>query len=254
MPSALRAETAMFLNGYTPAGLEMAIAEHALPAPSRTLPPKGATPPPAMTPELMRRYGMDNVPGPNPLAPDGTEETGMTTDDGMTAQRVSDGEAVARFTLAVAQAELEDLAKRLAQTRWPDAETVEEPGPPLAKLQALVARWRDGSDWRRCEALLNGFEQYRTQIDGLGIHFLHIRSGEADALPLILTHGRPGSVLEFRNVIGPLTDPVAHDGSARDALPRWLGKPDHLDGQCRCYGSFARTRSATLPTASALLP
>ena len=92
-------------------------------------------------------------------------------------------------------------------------------GQPLAKLQALVARWRDSSDWRRCEALLNGFEQYRTQIDGLGIHFLHIRSGEADALPLILTHGRQGSVLEFRNVIGPLTDPVAHDGSARDALP-----------------------------------
>lgn len=144
----------------------------------------------------------------------------MTMDADITAQRVSDGAAVERLTVTVPQAELDDLARRLERTRWPDAETVDDTsqGPPLAKLQALVARWRDGYDWRRCEALLNGFGQYRTQIDGLGIHFLHVRSGEADALPLLMTHGWPGSVLEFRDVIGPLTDPVAHGGSAHDAF------------------------------------
>jgi microsomal epoxide hydrolase len=82
----------------------------------------------------------------------------------------------------------------------------------------LVARWRDGYDWRRCEALLNDFGQYRTEIDGLNIHFLHVRSREPNAMPLLLTHGWPGSVLEFRDVIGPLTDPVAHGGLAADAF------------------------------------
>ena len=91
-------------------------------------------------------------------------------------------------------------------------------GPQLARLQALVARWRGGYDWRRAETLLNGYEQYRTEIDGLGIHFLHVRSPEPNALPLLMTHGWPGSVLEFRHVIGPLTDPVAHGGQASDAF------------------------------------
>lgn len=124
------------------------------------------------------------------------------------------------FQLHVPQAELDDLRDRLARTRWPDADTVDDTsqGPPLAKVRALVEHWRDGYDWRRCEAMLNGFGQYRTEIDGLGIHFLHIRSPEPDALPLLITHGWPGSVLEFRDVIGPLTDPVAHGGSASDAF------------------------------------
>ena len=118
------------------------------------------------------------------------------------------------------QQQLDDLNRRLAHTRWPDAETVDDTsqGPPLAKVRALADRWRAGYDWRRCEALLNGFGQHRTEIDGLGIHFLHIRSPEPDALPLIMTHGWPGSVLEFRDVIGPLTDPRAHGGEARDAF------------------------------------
>ena len=124
------------------------------------------------------------------------------------------------FELSIPQTDLDDLDQRLERTRWPDRETVDDTsqGPPLAKLQALVARWQGGYDWRRCEALLNGFGQYRTEIDGLGIHFLHIRSSEPDALPLVMTHGWPGSVLEFRDVIGPLTDPVAHGGEARDAF------------------------------------
>ncbi len=129
-------------------------------------------------------------------------------------------EHVEPFKLAIPQADLDDLAQRLERIRWPDRETVDDTsqGPPLAKLRALVARWRDGYDWRRCEALLNGFGQYRTEIDGIGIHFLHIRSNEPDALPLVMTHGWPGSVLEFRDVIGPLTDPVAHGGEAHDAF------------------------------------
>lgn len=124
------------------------------------------------------------------------------------------------FHLEIPQADLDDLADRLARTRWPDAETVDDTsqGPPLAKVRALAEHWRGGYDWRRCEALLNGFGQHSTAIDGLGIHFLHIRSPGPDALPLVMTHGWPGSVLEFRKVIGPLTDPVAHGGSASDAF------------------------------------
>ncbi len=124
------------------------------------------------------------------------------------------------FHLAVPQSELNDLKDRIARTRWPSRETVQDTsqGPPLAKLRALAGHWCDGYDWRRCEALLNGFGQFRTEIDGLGVHFLHIRSPEPNALPLVVTHGWPGSVLEFRDVIGPLTDPVGHGGEARDAF------------------------------------
>ena len=124
------------------------------------------------------------------------------------------------FDLKIPQSSLDDLHDRLLRTRWPDRETVRDTsqGPPLVKLKALVARWVDGYDWRRCEALLNGFGQHRTDIDGLGIHFLHVRSTEPDAMPLLMSHGWPGSVLEFRDVVGPLTDPVAHGGRSEDAF------------------------------------
>lgn len=127
---------------------------------------------------------------------------------------------VRSFSSDVPHVVLDDLRQRLGMTRWPDRETVEDgtQGPQLDKLQALVDRWRDGYDWRRCEALLAGFGQSVTEIDGLDVHFLHVRSTEPDALPLLLTHGWPGSVLEFRHVIGPLTDPVAHGGKAGDAF------------------------------------
>lgn len=127
---------------------------------------------------------------------------------------------IARFTLDIPQVALDDLADRLTRTRWPDPSPVEDgrQGPPLAKLRALVERWRNGYDWRRCETLLNALGPHRTEIDGLGIHFLHVRSQHADAMPLLMTHGWPGSVLEFRHVIDPLVNPVAHGGAAGDAF------------------------------------
>lgn len=129
-------------------------------------------------------------------------------------------ESVRPFTIAVPRAQLIDLQERLAKTRWPDRETVDSTvqGPPLADIRRLVQRWRNGYDWRSCERLLNSLGQHVTQIDGLDIHFLHIRAKEPNALPLLLTHGWPGSVLEFRHIIGPLTDPVAHGGKASDAF------------------------------------
>ena len=124
------------------------------------------------------------------------------------------------FHLAIPQAQLDDLAQRLANTRWPEAETVADwgQGSPLAAVRSLCDYWLNHYDWRRCEARLNGCGQHRTEIDGLDFHFLHIRSPHADALPMIMTHGWPGSVVEFLDVIEPLTNPTAHGGAAEDAF------------------------------------
>ncbi|RVV97921.1 epoxide hydrolase [Mesobaculum littorinae] len=124
------------------------------------------------------------------------------------------------FTLDIPPADLDDLHDRLSRIRWPDPSPVEDgrQGPPLVKLRDLVERWKDGYDWRRCEALLNGWGQHLTRIDGTDIHFLHVRSAHAEAMPLLLTHGWPGSVLEFRHVIEPLVNPTAHGGDAADAF------------------------------------
>src|SRR5882762_6424987 len=129
-------------------------------------------------------------------------------------------EAVVEFHLAIPAAALDDLRSRLAATRWPEKETVGDwsEGVPLAKIKALAAYWRSGYDLRRLERRLNAVPQYRTQIDGLGIHFLHVRSPHEHARPIILTHGWPGSVIEFLKVVGPLTDPPAHGGKADDAF------------------------------------
>jgi pimeloyl-ACP methyl ester carboxylesterase len=127
--------------------------------------------------------------------------------------------AVAPFTFQAPQSALDDLQQRLARARWPEREPVDDwsQGVPLARLRALVDYWRTGYDWRRCEAVLNGFAQYRTETDGLDLHFMHVRSPHADALPII-THGWPGAVIEFLKVIGPSSDPTAHGGEARDAF------------------------------------
>jgi epoxide hydrolase len=127
---------------------------------------------------------------------------------------------VTEFRIEVPDVELEDLRARLRQARWPERETVQDwsQGVPLAYLRELCRYWADRYDWRATEARLNALPQFRTVIDGLGIHFLHVRSPHAPALPLVLTHGWPGSIIEFLKVIGPLTDPTAHGGDAADAF------------------------------------
>ncbi len=129
-------------------------------------------------------------------------------------------ETIKPFHLAVHDSVLEDLRERLSKTRWPDRETVADTsqGPQLAKVQALCEYWRTRYDWRACEALLNSLGQHTATIDGQEIYFLHVRSPEPDALPLLMMHGWPGSVLEFRKVIGPLTDPAAYGGDPRRAF------------------------------------
>jgi pimeloyl-ACP methyl ester carboxylesterase len=124
------------------------------------------------------------------------------------------------FRIAVPEPVLEDLRARLRATRWPDAELVSDwsQGAPLAWIQAMCDHWANRYDWRAREAALNRFDQFITRIDGLDIHFIHQRSPHPQARPLLITHGWPGSVVEFHKVIGPLTDPVAHGGSADDAF------------------------------------
>ncbi|QTD55348.1 epoxide hydrolase family protein [Parasphingorhabdus cellanae] len=123
------------------------------------------------------------------------------------------------FQIDIPQSTLDDLETRLAMVRWPDPEPVDDwsQGIPLAYVQQVTDYWRENYDWRRCEAALNHYPQHMTEIDGVDIHFMHIRSPEAAARPLIMTHGWPGSIVEFMDVIGPLTDPVAHGGNAKDA-------------------------------------
>jgi pimeloyl-ACP methyl ester carboxylesterase len=140
------------------------------------------------------------------------------------------------FEVRISDHEANDLRERLALTRWPDAETVDDwtQGVPLAYVRELCDYWGEGYDLEAAQVRFNAFAQYRTAIDGLDIHFLHVRSPHPDALALVITHGWPGSVAEFHEVIGPLTDPVAHGGDANDAfhvvcpsLPGygWSGKP-----------------------------
>jgi pimeloyl-ACP methyl ester carboxylesterase len=122
--------------------------------------------------------------------------------------------------LNVPEAELTELRRRIAATRWPEAETVtdDSQGVRLAMMQDLARYWASGYDWRRCEATLNNLPQFVTEIDGLDIHFIHVRSRHPGALPLIVTHGWPGSVIEQLKIIGPLTDPTAHGAAAADAF------------------------------------
>jgi len=128
--------------------------------------------------------------------------------------------AIRPFRVNVPEADLVDLRQRIADTRWPDKETVnnESQGIPLAEMQSLVQYWGDGYNWRNVEVKLNALPEFVTTIDGVDIQFIHVRSRDPNALPLILTHGWPGSPLEFLKVIGPLTDPVAYGGRAEDAF------------------------------------
>ena len=134
---------------------------------------------------------------------------------------------IAPFRIDIPQAELDDLQQRLARTRWAEELPADKSAPagpvppgweygvPVGYVKQLVGRWRTGYDWRAWEAKLNAYPQFTTEIDGQNIHFLHVRSPEPDATPLILTHGWPTSVVEWLDVIGPLTDPRAHGATRR---------------------------------------
>ncbi len=128
--------------------------------------------------------------------------------------------AINPFTIAVSDDDLDDLRQRLARTRWPEPECVDDwsQGIPLDYTRELAAYWADGYDWRAREARLNRFDQFTTEIDGLNIHFIHQRSPHRDAFPLVITHGWPGSIVEFHKVIEPLTNPTEHGGRAEDAF------------------------------------
>lgn len=124
------------------------------------------------------------------------------------------------FKVSIPQSDLDGLQTRLRLTRWPDKEPVDDwsQGVPLAVIQDLCKYWQTEYDWRRCEALLNSYPQFTTTIDRVEIYFLHIQSKHQNATPLLLTHGWPGSVLEFRHVIEKLVDPESHGGSSEDAF------------------------------------
>jgi len=137
-------------------------------------------------------------------------------EDAMTADKT----ALRSFQVNVPEAELTELRRRINATRWPERETVRDQsqGVQLATTQALTRYWEKEYDWRRCEAQLNALPQFITEIDGLDIHFIHVRSKHDNALPLIVTHGWPGSVVEQLKIVDPLTNPTAHGGSASDAF------------------------------------
>jgi pimeloyl-ACP methyl ester carboxylesterase len=131
-----------------------------------------------------------------------------------------DNDAIRTFRVSIPKEALIDLRRRIAATRWADKETVTDrsQGVQLEKLQTLVRYWGTTYDWRKAEAKLNALPQFITNIDGLDIHFIHVRSRHPNALPLIMTHGWPGSIIELLKIIAPLTDPVAHGGRAEDAF------------------------------------
>src|SRR5580698_9853921 len=136
------------------------------------------------------------------------------------AKQAADKTAIRPFQVNVPEGELTELRRRINSTRWPDRETVtdESQGVPLATIRELARYWGTDYDWRKCEAKLNALPQFITEIDGLDIHFIHVRSKHENALPLIVTHGWPGSVIEQLKIIDPLTNPLAHGARAADAF------------------------------------
>jgi len=138
----------------------------------------------------------------------------------VTVESSADATAIRPFRIETAEADLDDLRARISATRFPEKETVEDQsqGPRLATMQALALYWATEYDWRECEARLKALPHFITEIDGLDIHFIHVRSDHEDALPLIVTHGWPGSIIEQLKIIDPLTKPTAHGASAADAF------------------------------------
>jgi pimeloyl-ACP methyl ester carboxylesterase len=138
----------------------------------------------------------------------------------MRAHAATISDAIRPFRINIPKEQLVDLRRRIAATRWPERETVtdESQGVPLAMIQELARYWGTDYDWRKCEAKLNALPQFTTEIDGLDIHFIHVRSKHENALPMIVTHGWPGSVIEQLKIVDPLTNPTAHSANASDAF------------------------------------
>ena len=136
------------------------------------------------------------------------------------AEPATQAATIRPFEVRVPDEDLAELRRRIGATRWPEGETVDDDsqGVPLATMQALAGYWATTHDWRKVEATLNSLPQFMTEIDGLELHFLHVRSPHENALPLIVTHGWPGSIIEQLKLIGPLTDPTSHGGSEADAF------------------------------------
>jgi pimeloyl-ACP methyl ester carboxylesterase len=147
---------------------------------------------------------------------------GQRQEEHMSATDVEGGGStdVREFQIGFSASELAELRRRINATRWPERETVDDDsqGVPLATMQELARYWATDYDWSGCEARLNGLPNYLTELDGLDIHFVHVRSPHEDALPLIVTHGWPGSIIEQLKIIGPLTDPISHGGNEADAF------------------------------------
>ena len=148
------------------------------------------------------------------------------------------------FTLDIPQADLDDLRDRLDRARWPDELPGDvDDGIKQSYVRSLYDHWRSEYDWRATEARINANPQFTTEIDGQNVHFLHVRSPEPNALPLIVTHGWPGSILEFFDIIGPLSDPRAHGGDAG----RRVRPGDPVDPRLRALGPDPRARLEQLP-------
>jgi pimeloyl-ACP methyl ester carboxylesterase len=147
-------------------------------------------------------------------------ESAASTSAAAADQAKAENGAIRPFEVDIPQEELDELRRRITATRWPSRELVDDrsQGVQLATVQALARYWAGDYDWRNCESKLNALPQFTTEIDGVEIHFIHVRSPHEDALPLVMTHGWPGSVVELLDSIGPLTDPTAHGGRAEDAF------------------------------------
>src|SRR5687768_8575855 len=156
-----------------------------------------------------------------------TKETTVITDTeslavvhALATREAAEDASIRPFTVHVPEAKLQDLRRRISATLWPEKETVadDSQGVPLALMQDVARYWATEYDWRKVEARLNALPQFITEIDGLDIHFIHVRSQHANALPLLVTHGWPGSILHQLKIVDPLVNPTAHGASAADAF------------------------------------
>src|SRR5437016_6441889 len=144
----------------------------------------------------------------------------QTTATQLSSKQASESTTIRPFHFEAPQSDLADLRQRIKATKWPEREQVADAsqGVQLATMQALAKYWANSHDWRKCEAKINAVPNFITEIDGLDIHFIHVRSQHENALPMIVTHGWPGSIIEQMKIIEPLTNPTAHGGTAADAF------------------------------------